>query len=311
MTTKEVEDFKNSFETLTKEFQQANKNQQDAYEKSISVKKKVTELLKNSNSFKNDVTTERKELQKIKDSILNSGDWVMESFLGSVNSYYLNGSNERRIEFKREYEQFKYGKTIYNIPIVIIVGFILPMFFFRRIYDQAYQLYMAHAYMSLAFRENILKVNGSSIHPWWIKHHYYSILLCLSMLTWPYTETYMRFRPWFYYYALYISIVQLGQYLYQQRKLYTQQTLGKANYLDTANSDSTPTHLSKGSFYILLPLLFIGDIIQLFFMYTLVSVYFLEKVEWQVLSVGILFGIMGFFNFTTTWKVMMKKIKQK
>ena len=72
----------------------------------------------------------------------------------------------------------------------------------------------------------------------------------------------------FYSYALYISIVQLGQYIYQQRKLYTQQTLGKANYLDTPNSDSTPTHLSKGSLYILIPLLFIGDVSYLSLIYS-------------------------------------------
>jgi hypothetical protein len=34
-------------------------------------------------------------------------------------------------------------------------------------------------------------------------------------------------------------------------------------------------------------------------------------VEWQVLGVGILFGIVGFFNFTTTWKVMMQKMKKE
>jgi hypothetical protein len=80
------------------------------------------------------------------------------------------------------------------------------------------------------------------------------------MLTWPYTESYMMFRSLFYSYALYSSIVQIGQYHYQKRKLYTQQTLGNADYLDTPNSDSTPTILSKGSFLMLVPLLFIGDV---------------------------------------------------
>jgi hypothetical protein len=100
----------------------------------------------------------------MKGSILNSGDWFMQSFLGTVNSYFLNGSNERRLEFKKEYETFKYNTTIRNIPIILLIGFIIPFFIYRRIFDQAYQLYMAHAYLSLAFRENILKVNGSNMY---------------------------------------------------------------------------------------------------------------------------------------------------
>ena len=30
-----------------------------------------------------------------------------------------------------------------------------------------------------------LQVNGSSIRPWWIHHHYWSILTCLILLTLP------------------------------------------------------------------------------------------------------------------------------
>jgi hypothetical protein len=283
MSSEAVEEFLISYKELEKEFQETNENQQTVYEvflpfqlkpqpqKSVSIKKRVGELLKKSGPIAKEVKQEIKELNKMKGSILNSGDWFMQSFLGSVNSYFLNGSNERRLEFKKEYESFKYNTTVRNIPIILLVfifffklilkvGFIIPFFIYRRIFDQAYQLYMAHAYLSLAFRENILKVNGSNIHPWWIQHHYYSILICLCMLTWPYTESYMMFRSLFYSYALYSSVVQIGQYHYQKRKLYTQQTLGNADYLDTANSDSTPTILSKGSFFMLVPLLFLGDV---------------------------------------------------
>lgn len=35
-------------------------------------------------------------------------------------------------------------------------------------------------YTSLALRENVLRLNGSSIRKWWIRHHYYSMLLALT-----------------------------------------------------------------------------------------------------------------------------------
>ncbi|CAL5379952.1 unnamed protein product [Camellia sinensis] len=39
-------------------------------------------------------------------------------------------------------------------------------------------------YVGLALRENILRVNGSDIYPWWIKHHYFAMAMALISLTW-------------------------------------------------------------------------------------------------------------------------------
>jgi hypothetical protein len=94
---------------------------------------------------------------------------------------------------------------------------------------------------------------------WWIRHHYISIITTLAMLTWPATTTYVNFRPKFMAFALYIGVLQLVQYYYQQRRLYTLKTLGEANVLDVANSDATPGVLSR-SLIILLPLIFVGHV---------------------------------------------------
>lgn len=40
--------------------------------------------------------------------------------------------------------------------------------------------------MCLAIRENVLRVNGSNIRNWWIRHHYYSVALALTVLTMPF-----------------------------------------------------------------------------------------------------------------------------
>ena len=52
-------------------------------------------------------------------------------------------------------------------------------------------------YVSLALRENILRVNGSNIRPWWITHHYLSSFMSIVLLTWPEGENYNKFLPQF------------------------------------------------------------------------------------------------------------------
>ncbi|KAF5951370.1 hypothetical protein HYC85_009314 [Camellia sinensis] len=49
---------------------------------------------------------------------------------------------------------------------------------------QLYQAWLLILYTGLALRENILRVNGSDIRPWWIKHHYFTMAMALISLTW-------------------------------------------------------------------------------------------------------------------------------
>ncbi|GMP24499.1 hypothetical protein CsSME_00001747 [Camellia sinensis var. sinensis] len=49
---------------------------------------------------------------------------------------------------------------------------------------QLYQAWLLILYTGLALRENILRVNGSDIRPWWIKHHYFAMAMALISLTW-------------------------------------------------------------------------------------------------------------------------------
>ncbi|CAL5327916.1 unnamed protein product [Camellia sinensis] len=51
---------------------------------------------------------------------------------------------------------------------------------------QLYQAWLLILYTGLALRENILRVNGSDIHPCilWIKHHYFAMAMALISLTW-------------------------------------------------------------------------------------------------------------------------------
>ncbi|KAK4800867.1 hypothetical protein SAY86_021354 [Trapa natans] len=49
---------------------------------------------------------------------------------------------------------------------------------------QLYQAWLLFLYTGLALRENILRVNGSDIRPWWIYHHYCAMVMALVSLTW-------------------------------------------------------------------------------------------------------------------------------
>jgi len=105
--------------------------------------------------------------------------------------------------------------------------------------------------VSLALRENILKVNGSNIRPWWITHHYLSAFMSVVLLTWPEGPNYYKFLPQFNLYVVhhawsracasassYLSacvsryclcqgVVQFMQAAYQKKRLYIRKAIGK------------------------------------------------------------------------------------
>jgi hypothetical protein len=298
------------------------------YEKQMANKAKIAELLKQIQPIKDlakdnseiltQLNEKAKTLKTIQDEILNTGGWFLELFLGRVNSAVFIGQIERRIQFKQEYEDFKYTWTLWHLPLVAFVGFVLPYLVSnQRIFDQFYQLFITYFYITLAFRENILKVNGSTIHWWWLAHHYFSLGITVIMLTWPLTSTYLMFRSRFYFYAVYTSVIQIYQYKYQKRKLYIEKTMGRASLLDVPNSDSTPIHSEiRSSFMFLLPFIFLGHAIQLWNTYWLVieykNIYFATGVfpEWQIIGVAAGFGIVAFGNLFTTLNVFVQKVKK-
>lgn len=89
-------------------------------------------------------------------------------------------------------------------------------------------IWLLYYYISLALRENILRVNGSNIRPWWIYHHYLSAVMVIIILTWPNTHNYNHeFLPQFNVYCFCQGVVQLMQAQYQKKRLYIRKSLGK------------------------------------------------------------------------------------
>lgn len=50
------------------------------------------------------------------------------------------------------------------------------------------------------------QANGSNIKNWWILHHYFSMVISITVLTWPHTSSYMYFRTRFLQYAVFQGV---------------------------------------------------------------------------------------------------------
>ncbi|TVU42759.1 hypothetical protein EJB05_09180, partial [Eragrostis curvula] len=102
---------------------------------------------------------------------------------------------------------------------------------------QLYQAWLLFLYTTLALRENILRVNGSDIRPWWILHHYCAMLMALISLTWeikgsPDCARKQRGVELFLCWAIMQGFVMMLQNRYQRQRLYTRIALGKAKRMD-------------------------------------------------------------------------------
>jgi len=279
----------------------------ESVEKSTSDKDYSEEKLKIKQSVK--------KLDVINKQTLNSGGKFVELFLGKEYSVVLVGDDSRKFNFKKEYETFKYKCTVFNIPLTLLMYFFVQ----SRVIDTVYQLYLTYFYLTLAIRECILAVNGSNIKAWWIRHHYLSILLMITMLTWPGTVLYQAYRHYFYIYAFYASVVQVLQYRYQKERLYVRTAIGKSNMMDVANSDSSQVVVETSlALYFLLPFIFLGQFFQLYIGYLLFDWGFINAdkyggsgaIEWQLFAVCGFFIILFVGNFITTVEVLVKKAKR-
>lgn len=90
-----------------------------------------------------------------------------------------------------------------------------------------HELWLLYYYITLAIRENILMVNGSTIRIWWLYHHYLAAFGTVTLLVWPETETYLAYVPFFNYLALYNGCIQLMQNWYHRKREYANRALGK------------------------------------------------------------------------------------
>ncbi|KAI8029954.1 Tripeptidyl-peptidase 2 [Camellia lanceoleosa] len=104
----------------------------------------------------------------------------------------------------------------------------------------------------LALRENILRVNGSDICPWWIKHHYFAMAMALISLTWETQK--QRGVQLFLQWAIMQGVAMLLQNRYQRQRLCTHIALGMARRMDIVWGETAGV---DGQLWLLAPILFI------------------------------------------------------
>ncbi|KAA8526041.1 hypothetical protein F0562_007859 [Nyssa sinensis] len=179
---------------------------------------------------------------------------------------------------------------------------------------QLYQAWLLFLYTGLALRENILRVNGSDIRPWWIYHHYCAMIMALVSLTWeikgqPNCAQKQRGVQLFLQWAMMQGVAMLLQNRYQRQRLYTRIALGKAKRMDVVWGETAGV---DGQLWLLCPILFT---LQGFEAY--VGILLLRTAldgvvsEWQVIFCGILLVLMAVGNFTNTVQTLMVKSKFK
>ncbi|PKI69491.1 hypothetical protein CRG98_010124 [Punica granatum] len=178
---------------------------------------------------------------------------------------------------------------------------------------QLYQAWLLFLYTGLALRENILRVNGSDIRPWWIYHHYSAMIMALVSLTWeikgPHCARKQRGVQLFLEWAMMQGVAMLLQNRYQRQRLYTRIALGKAKRMDVVWGETAGV---AGQLWLLCPILFILQGFEAYVGLSLLKTAFVGVAsEWQVVFCGMILVFMAVGNFVNTVKTLMTKSRFK
>ncbi|XAR71551.1 hypothetical protein NMG60_11017886 [Bertholletia excelsa] len=179
---------------------------------------------------------------------------------------------------------------------------------------QLYQAWLLFLYTGLALRENILRVNGSDIRPWWIYHHYFAMAMALISLTWeiergPDCLKKQRGVQLFLQWAVMQGVAMILQNRYQRQRLYTRIALGKARRMDVVWGETAGV---EGQLWLLAPILFLLQGFEAYVGMLLLKTALVNVVSgWQVTTCGILLIIMAVGNFANTVQTLMAKSRFK
>ncbi|CAL5210337.1 unnamed protein product [Lathyrus oleraceus] len=179
---------------------------------------------------------------------------------------------------------------------------------------QIYQAWLLFLYTGLALRENILRVNGSDIRPWWIYHHYCAMIMAVVSLTWeikgqPDCANKQRGVQLFLQWAMMQGVAMLLQNRYQRQRLYTRIALGKAKRMDVVWGETSGV---DGQLWLLCPILFILQGFEAYVGLLLLNTAFAGEIsEWQVIFCGLLLVVMAIGNFENTVQTLLVKSRFK
>ncbi|KAL3521739.1 hypothetical protein ACH5RR_019888 [Cinchona calisaya] len=239
----------------------------------------------------------------------------LSMFLGPINVRATR--KDVQLKVKEEYNSFR-DRTAYLFLLFPLLLIVLRSWIWNGCLPalpvQLYQAWLLYLYTGLALRENILRVNGSDIRPWWIYHHYFAMAMALISLTWEIErgpecaqkqKGVLLFLKW----AIMQGISMLLQNRYQRQRLYTRIALGKAGRMDVVWGETAGV---EGQLWLLCPILFILQGFEAYVGVLLLKIALVGVIsEWQVVTCGILLIIMAVGNFANTVQTLVTKSRVK
>jgi hypothetical protein len=264
-------------------------------------RKALREIQTSDPAALNRVRTVRASLEKIhRAATPETGSLFVRLWLGQVNVKQYR--DQDRNVLKLEYEKFK-DRTNY-----LFFAFVTLQLLFKRVLflEVIFHIWLLYYYTSLALRENILKVNGSNIKPWWIIHHYLSIITSLAALMLP-VAIYHELVDVFLYFGVFQGVVQMLMNRYQSAQLYRHIALGRADRMDVVGDGQLSWAPSA---WVLLPFLLIFQLSQLVLAYLLWVLMNKVGFDWHLVLLGAVFVMLGVGNITTTLLTYVEKFKR-
>eukprot|EP00270_Netrium_digitus_P015587 TRINITY_DN5483_c0_g1_i2.p1 TRINITY_DN5483_c0_g1~~TRINITY_DN5483_c0_g1_i2.p1 ORF type:complete len:381 (+),score=128.45 TRINITY_DN5483_c0_g1_i2:439-1581(+) len=239
--------------------------------------------------------------------------WYLGLFLGPVNVRSVR--KDIRFKVKEEYNSYRDRTALLFLifpSLMLLVKDKLCKGCLPGVLVHLYQAWLLLFYTSLAFRENILRINGSDIRPWWIQHHYAAMTMALVSLTWNVEgENCVELQEGvglFFKWAMMQGIAMLLQNRYQRRRLYTRIALGKAGRMDVVWGETAGV---KGQLLLLYPLLFVLQGFQLYIGVQLLIFAVYRNFRWQIFACGALLILMAIGNFVNTVATLWAKFHMK
>ncbi|KAJ0682264.1 hypothetical protein HanRHA438_Chr16g0769161 [Helianthus annuus] len=239
----------------------------------------------------------------------------LRMFLGPIN--VRANRKDIQLKVKEEYYSFR-DRTAYLFlffpSLLLVLRSQLWGGCFPALPVQIYQAWLLFLYTALALRENILRVNGSDIRPWWIYHHYCAMGMALISLTWeiekqPDCALKQKGIQLFLRWAIMQGVAMLLQNRYQRQRLYTRIALGKARRMDVVWGETAGV---KGQLWLLLPILFVLQAFEAYVGVLLLQTAVVGVVsEWQVVACGLLLIVMAVGNFANTVQTLVLKSRFK
>jgi hypothetical protein len=194
----------------------------------------------------------RRLMREVEKCLPQKTSFMLQLSLGDINVTLPRIGD--RMRYKTNYENFKLQMTFVGLVFTALLILTQNQY---RIVQFLFHVFLAWYYCTIQLREHILVANGSRIRPWWIWHHYFSIVLVATLVTWPDGFASAMFYPHFNWFCLYVGLLQFLEFQYQRRRLYTLRALGKADamQLSAEGVESWHAHLTY-----LIPLLLVGHV---------------------------------------------------